>query len=253
SLFTHALKQQFSRDRHLSSSPSEIVLRKRAAHGHTNSGRKLKIQKCEKVERREYLPAEEEQQMDDLLMFDEHINGMVEMLRTTNYDMSTVKQKFDFTYSHRRQMIMNNTLVKEILEYYPALTITSIFLREVNLRCDPYFSSVSEAVKKNFHKLSLTLSEQLTKTIGKENIDSDDLPFAVLEYIMKRFKQSKRLLINDTPVAVYPMIQTRMNDDDRLILDLSYDQDLPHVNFLCIDVDNKANVSLAQRFRIASV
>ncbi|CAF0771496.1 unnamed protein product [Didymodactylos carnosus] len=38
-----------------------------------------------------------------------------------------------------------------------------------------------------------------------------------------------------------------------VILDLSYDQDLPHVNFLRVDVDNEANVSLAQRFRITNV
>ncbi|CAF4510915.1 unnamed protein product [Didymodactylos carnosus] len=67
SLLTSALKQQFSRDRQLSGSPSEVVTKKRLSHGHPSSGRKLKFVKVELVARREYL-MEEKQQSEESLM-----------------------------------------------------------------------------------------------------------------------------------------------------------------------------------------
>ncbi|CAF4458418.1 unnamed protein product, partial [Rotaria magnacalcarata] len=47
-----ALKQQFSRDRHVYASPSEGVEKKRLSHGHPNSGRKLKFLKVDLVTHR---------------------------------------------------------------------------------------------------------------------------------------------------------------------------------------------------------
>ncbi|CAF4156134.1 unnamed protein product, partial [Rotaria magnacalcarata] len=67
SLLTSALKQQFSRDRQVSSCLSEVLLKKRQSYGHQMAGRKLKFVKVDLVSHREYL-LEEKQQPEELLM-----------------------------------------------------------------------------------------------------------------------------------------------------------------------------------------
>ncbi|CAF4394456.1 unnamed protein product, partial [Rotaria magnacalcarata] len=119
SLLTSALKQQCSRDRQVSSCLSEVLLKKRQSYGHQMAGRKLKFVK-------EYL-LEEKQQPEELLMqLYQQAESMRVLINTTNYDYGQVKSKMDITYAHRQNLVREMKPIKEIIELYPALSITDL-------------------------------------------------------------------------------------------------------------------------------
>jgi hypothetical protein len=48
------------------------------------------------------------------------------LINTTNYDYGQVKVKMDITYAHRQCLVQKMKPIKEIIELYPALSITDI-------------------------------------------------------------------------------------------------------------------------------
>ncbi|CAF4440201.1 unnamed protein product, partial [Didymodactylos carnosus] len=186
SLLTSALKQQFSRDRQMSGSPSEVVTKKRLSHGHPSSGRKLKFVKVELVARRKYLMEEKQQSEESLMQLSQQAESMRVLMNTTNYDSGQIKSKMDITYPHRQRIVREMKPIKEIVELYPALSVTNLFIREINCHCAPYDGDIIHALKSNCSRLVKHLEQP-----GKENTDEEEEPFAVLEHlIMKRYKHS---------------------------------------------------------------
>ncbi|CAF3873487.1 unnamed protein product, partial [Rotaria sp. Silwood1] len=207
SVLTSALKQQFSRDRKASNCLSEVLEKKRQSYGHQSSGRKLKFIKLELASRREYIVEENQQPQELLMQLYQHAESMRVMINTTNYDYSQVKSKMDATYSHRKQLVQEMKPVKDIVELYPALAITNLLIREINLRCDPFGGDIVK-----------TLTSVCTKLIKyvdhprKEDVPEEQ-PFFILEHlIMKRFKHSKKLLLNHEVIDAHPMIQVQSID-----------------------------------------
>ncbi|CAF3973546.1 unnamed protein product [Rotaria magnacalcarata] len=184
SLLTSALKQQCSRDRQVSSCLSEVLLKKRQSYGHQMAGRKLKFVK-------EYL-LEEKQQPEELLMqLYQQAESMRVLINTTNYDYGQVKSKMDITYAHRQNLIREMKPIKEIIELYPALSITDLLIREINLHFDPFDGDIVQILKLS-----------CTKLFKKEQ------PLFILEHlIMKRYKHSKKLLLSHEVIDAYPIIQ----------------------------------------------
>ncbi|CAF3965569.1 unnamed protein product, partial [Rotaria sp. Silwood1] len=208
SVLTSALKQQFSRDRKASNCLSEVLEKKRQSYGHQSSGRKLKFIKLELASRREYIVEENQQPQELLMQLYQHAESMRVMINTTNYDYSQVKSKMDATYSHRKQLVQEMKPVKDIVELYPALAITNLLIREINLRCDPFGGDIVK-----------TLTSVCTKLIKyvdhprKEDVPEEEQPFFILEHlIMKRFKHSKKLLLNHEVIDAHPMIQVQSID-----------------------------------------
>ncbi|CAF3629840.1 unnamed protein product [Rotaria socialis] len=191
SLLTSALKQQFSRDRQVSSCLSEVLLKKRQSYGHQMAGRKLKFVKVDLVSHREYL-LEEKQQPEELLMqLYQQAGSMRVLINTTNYDYGQVKSKMDITYAHRQNLVREMKPIKEIIELYPALSITDLLIREINLHFDPFDGDIVQ-----------TLKLSCTKLFKKEQ------PLFVLKHlIMKRYKHSKKLLLSHEVIDAYPIIQ----------------------------------------------
>ncbi|CAF5120747.1 unnamed protein product, partial [Rotaria sp. Silwood1] len=207
SVLTSALKQQFSRDRKASNCLSEVLEKKRQSYGHQSSGRKLKFIKLELASRREYIVEENQQPQELLMQLYQQAESMRVMINTTNYDYSQVKSKMDATYSHRKQLVQEMKPVKDIVELYPALAITNLLIREINLRCDPFGGDIVK-----------TLTSVCTKLIKyvdhprKEDVPEEQ-PFFILEHlIMKRFKHSKKLLLNHEVIDAHPMIQIQSID-----------------------------------------
>ncbi|CAF4157090.1 unnamed protein product [Adineta steineri] len=60
------------------------------------------------------------------------------MMNTASYNYSQVKSKMDTTYSPHQQLAREMKSIKHIVELYPALSITNLLIREINLRCDPF-------------------------------------------------------------------------------------------------------------------
>ncbi|CAF3580674.1 unnamed protein product [Rotaria sordida] len=208
SVLTSALKQQFSRDRKASNCLSEVLEKKRQSYGHQSSGRKLKFIKLELASRREYIVEENQQPQELLMQLYQQAESMRVMINTTNYDYSQVKSKMDATYSHRKQLVQEMKPVKDIVEVYPALAITNLLIREINLRCDPFGGDIVK-----------TLTSVCTKLIKyvdhprKEDVPEEEQPFFILEHlIMKRFKHSKKLLLNHEVIDAHPMIQVQSID-----------------------------------------
>ncbi|CAF1177597.1 unnamed protein product [Rotaria sordida] len=208
SVLTSALKQQFSRDRKASNCLSEVLEKKRQSYGHQSSGRKLKFIKLELASRREYIVEENQQPQELLMQLYQQAESMRVMINTTNYDYSQVKSKMDATYSHRKQLVQEMKPVKDIVELYPALAITNLLIREINLRCDPFGGDIVK-----------TLTSVCTKLIKyvdhprKEDVPEEEQPFFILEHlIMKRFKHSKKLLLNHEVIDAHPMIQVQSID-----------------------------------------
>jgi hypothetical protein len=48
------------------------------------------------------------------------------MNNTTNYDYGQIKMKMDTTYSHRQQLVREMKPIKDIVELYVGLSITSL-------------------------------------------------------------------------------------------------------------------------------
>ncbi|CAF4697551.1 unnamed protein product [Rotaria socialis] len=169
SLLTSALKQQFSRDRQVSSCLSEVLLKKRQSYGHQMAGRKLKFVKVDLVSHREYL-LEEKQQPEELLMqLYQQAGSMRVLINTTNYDYGQVKSKMDITYAHRQNLVREMKPIKEIIELYPALSITDLLIREINLHFDPFDGDIVQTLKLSCTKLFKSMNHQ-----EKENITEDN-------------------------------------------------------------------------------
>ncbi|CAF4461008.1 unnamed protein product [Rotaria socialis] len=209
SLLTSALKQQFSRDRQISGCVSDLLLKKRQSHGHILSGRKLKFVKVDLVSHREYLIEEKQQSEECLMQLFQQAESLRTLVNTTNYDYSEVKAKMDITYPHRQRLVHEMKPVKHILELYPALSVSNLIIREINVHYDPFDGDIIQTLKSNFTKLF-----NYTDNPQKENITEDERPFFILEHlIMKRYKHSKKLLLNQEVLDAYPMIQVHKNND----------------------------------------
>ncbi|CAF4775845.1 unnamed protein product, partial [Rotaria magnacalcarata] len=48
------------------------------------------------------------------------------LINTTNYDYGQIKSKMDITYAHRQNLVREMKPIKEIIELYPALSITDL-------------------------------------------------------------------------------------------------------------------------------
>ena len=47
------------------------------------------------------------------------------LINTTNYDYAQIKAKMDTTYGHRQRLDREMKSIKEIVELYPTLLVTS--------------------------------------------------------------------------------------------------------------------------------
>ncbi|CAF1170846.1 unnamed protein product [Didymodactylos carnosus] len=177
----------YSRERFVAASPSEVVKKKRLSYAHTNARRKLKMQRTETATRKEYLIQENDQSLDELLKLTTHEE---EMIQGNSYDLTKLKEKFDLTRNKRRHLMMQTVTVEESLKLHPTLKITSLFVREINSVCDPYYESIIEAVKRNCAKVC-----------------NEEQPLTVLEFVSKHFGESKRYLLNQDIIHPYPLIQ----------------------------------------------
>ncbi|CAF2819414.1 unnamed protein product [Rotaria sp. Silwood2] len=203
SLLTSALKQQFSRDRQASICVSEILMKKRQSYGHQMGGRKLKFVKVDLVARQEYLLEEKEQSNELLMQLCQQAESMRVLINTTNYDYGHIKSKMDLTYAHRQRLVQEMKPIKEIIELYPALSITDFFIREINVHSDPFYGDIVQALKSSCTKLVKHLDHP-----QKENLIDEEQPLFILEHmIMKRYKHSKKFLLSHEAIDAYPMIQ----------------------------------------------
>ncbi|CAF4519098.1 unnamed protein product [Rotaria socialis] len=208
SLLTSALKQQFSRERQQYGCVSDVLLKKRQSYGHLLSGRKLKFTKVDLVSHREYLIEEKEQSEECLMQLAQQADSMRVLINTTNYDYSQVKAKMDITYPHRQRLVREMKPIKQIVTLYPALAVVDLIVREINVHCDPFDGDIVETLKSSFTKLLKYLDHP-----QKENITTEEQPFFILEHlIMKRFKHSKKLLLNHETLDAYPMINIQKID-----------------------------------------
>jgi hypothetical protein len=60
----------------------------------------------------------------------EQAESMRLLINTTNYDYNQVKAKMDLTYAHRQRFVQEMKPIKEIIELYPALSITNLVSRK---------------------------------------------------------------------------------------------------------------------------
>ncbi|CAF1458987.1 unnamed protein product [Adineta steineri] len=63
----------------------------------------------------------------------------------------------DTIYSHRQQLVREMKFIKDIVELYPALSITNLLIREINLRCNPFGGDIVKTLT--------SLSTKLTKYV----------------------------------------------------------------------------------------
>ncbi|CAF1332359.1 unnamed protein product [Rotaria sordida] len=160
------------------------------------SGRKLKFMK-------DYLAEEKEQSEESLMQLIRQAESMRVLINTTNYDYGQVKAKMDIKYVHHQRLVQEMKSIKEIVELYPALSVTNLLIREINLCSDPFAGDIIEALKCSCTKLMKYLEHQ-----QKEKINEEEQPFFILEYlIMKRYKHLKKLLLNYETIDAYPIIQ----------------------------------------------
>ncbi|CAF1316320.1 unnamed protein product [Rotaria sordida] len=97
SLLTSALQQQFSRDRQ--------------HYGYSSD---------------EYLIQEKEQSQECLMQLSQQADSMRVLINTTNYDYGQIKAKMDITYPHRQRLVQEMKPIKQIIDLYPALTVTDL-------------------------------------------------------------------------------------------------------------------------------
>ncbi|CAF4517954.1 unnamed protein product [Rotaria magnacalcarata] len=92
--------------------------------------------------------------------------------------------------------------IKEIIELYPALSITGLLIREINLHSDPFDGGIIQTLKLSCTKLFKNMDHQ------EKNITGEEQPLFILEHlIMKRYKHSKKLLLSHEVIDGYPIIQ----------------------------------------------
>jgi len=48
------------------------------------------------------------------------------LMNTTNYDFGQIKSKMDIAYPHRQRIVRKRRPIKEIVELYPALSVTNL-------------------------------------------------------------------------------------------------------------------------------
>ena len=48
------------------------------------------------------------------------------IINTTNYDYGQVKAKMDITYPHRQRLVREMKPIKQIVDLYPALSVTDL-------------------------------------------------------------------------------------------------------------------------------
>ncbi|CAF1325793.1 unnamed protein product [Didymodactylos carnosus] len=192
------------RERRRCLSPHALVMRKREVYGHESAGRPLKVMKMDKAGRKPYLRNENEQPIDDLMMIEQHRLEMKQLI-VSNYDISLFKFKFDITYSHRRQMIRKNELVKNMIESYPGLTILSLVRYMLSLVKDaqrstfPYQDDFMKGIQLRFKQLANGIGGKLSLALQKEKID----------------EEPKRLLFNREPLTPFPTLSTEIMNNSR--------------------------------------
>jgi hypothetical protein len=87
---------------------------------------------------KEYL-LEEKQQPEELLMqLYQQAESMRVLINTTNYDYGQVKSKMNITYAHRQHLVREMKSIKEIIELYPALSITDFVSIKNGIFYDQY-------------------------------------------------------------------------------------------------------------------
>ncbi|CAF4217162.1 unnamed protein product [Adineta steineri] len=60
----------------------------------------------------------------------------------------------DTIYSHRQQLVREMKFIKDIVELYPALSITNLLIREINLRCNPFGGDIVKTLTSVCAKLT---------------------------------------------------------------------------------------------------
>ncbi|CAF2524215.1 unnamed protein product [Rotaria sp. Silwood2] len=99
--------------------------------------------------------------------------------------------------------------IKDIVELFPGLSITNLLIREINLRCDPLDGDIVKTLTSVCAKLIKYVDHP-----RKEDIVEGEQPFFILEHlVMKRYKHSKKLLLNHEVIEAYPMIQVQSMDN----------------------------------------
>ncbi|CAF0832525.1 unnamed protein product [Didymodactylos carnosus] len=148
---------------------------------------------------------ENNQPLESAMKLEEQAQDMAFMIHNSSYDLLHIKSKMDLTYSHRQHLLSQVKPFEDTVESYPALRIPSICIREIDTHCGPYGGSIIDGLKSHCKKLAACLAEKSQK----ENIDEywTEEPFIVLDFIMKRFKESKKLMLNYEPLDAFPMLQ----------------------------------------------
>ncbi len=67
----------------------------------------------------------------------QHAESMRILINTTNYDYGQVKVKMDITYPHRQRLVREMKPIKEIVELYPALSVTNLVSIKECILFDP--------------------------------------------------------------------------------------------------------------------
>ncbi|CAF1279155.1 unnamed protein product [Rotaria sordida] len=74
-------------------------------------------------------------------------------VNTTKYDYSQVKVKMNIMFVDRRRLVQEMQPVNDIVELYPALSVTNLLIREINLRSDPFSTDIIQTLTSNCTKL----------------------------------------------------------------------------------------------------
>ncbi|CAF1435810.1 unnamed protein product [Rotaria sordida] len=75
-------------------------------------------------------------------------------VNTIKYDYSQVKVKMNIMFVDRRRLVQEMQPVNDIVELYPALSVTNLLIREINLRSDPFSTDIIQTLTSNCTKLA---------------------------------------------------------------------------------------------------
>ncbi|CAF4489341.1 unnamed protein product, partial [Didymodactylos carnosus] len=74
-------------------------------------------------------------------------------------------------------------------------------MRDANRLTSPFYDDIIKLVELRFRQLGQSIGGKLSVSLDKENIDDDELPLAIVEFMLLRFKEPKRLLFNNVCVC----------------------------------------------------
>ncbi|CAF1329724.1 unnamed protein product, partial [Didymodactylos carnosus] len=101
------------------------------------------------------------------MQLSQQVESMRVLMNTTNYAFGQIKSKMDITYPHRQRIVRDMRPIKEIVKLSPALSVTNLFVREMNRHSAPYDGDIIQALKSNCSRMVGDLDQPEKKYIDE--------------------------------------------------------------------------------------